>query len=262
MSLKPSVFQGLRPGRSAPPKPPWWIARVPALVLGAIPVAAASCAPDRSPPPCIPSMGEQYGGDESHRVAPACVRNKHDAVIVLGCPSDADGSTSACQEARVGIALAVAAAGYGDAFIVTGGAVHTPVVEAFALRDLLLARGIPDERIEVEPKAEHTDENLYFSSRIMQSRGWSTALVVSEEPGHLVGSAVCDSNCCVALGRLTLFDFPLPSGARETTKIGHYELYPRASEVSPSECEVVQSKFMCLFLPERRACKANFRLAE
>ena len=55
-------------------------------------------------------MTEQYGGEEPPATfsagiaAPACVRTKHDAIIVLGCPNDADGKPSACQTARADLA--------------------------------------------------------------------------------------------------------------------------------------------------------------
>lgn len=207
----------------------------------------------------IPSMIEQYGGDAPPATfgpgvaAPSCLRTAHDAVIVLGCPTEPDGRASACQIARADIALAASRAGLGDRFIVTGGAVATPFVEAETLRTLLRERGVPDDRIVVEPKAEHTDENLYFSSRIMQERGWKTALVVSEDPRHLVMVATCDANCCVELGRLTIFDF-------DDRKLGHYVLYPDASRVTEEECAAIRPKLMCLAEGDRRACARRFML--
>jgi hypothetical protein len=218
----------------------------------------------------IPPMTEQYGGEESPATfspgiaAPACVKTKHDAIIVLGCPNDADGKPSACQTARADLTMKVVAAGLGDEIITTGGAVHNAWVEAETLRDLLVARGIAKERITVEPKAEHTDENIYFSTRIMQARGFGSAVVVTEDPRHLVMTAVCDSNCCVKLGRLSVFDFALESGERNAsgaaTKLGHYELHPRAPAVTNEECDAIKPKLMCLPLGGRRACADRFAL--
>jgi hypothetical protein len=208
----------------------------------------------------IPPMTAQYGGDESPATftpgtpAPSCVRTKHDAIIVLGCPNDADGKPSACQTARADLAMKIVSAGLGDEIITTGGAVQNQWIEAETLRDLLVARGIARERIIVEPKAEHTDENLYFSTRIMEARGFANAIVVTEEPRHLVMTAVCDSNCCVKLGRLTVFDFVLENTSGAATKLGHYELHPRAPAVTNEECETIKPKLMCLPLGGRRAC--------
>jgi hypothetical protein len=214
-------------------------------------------------------MTEQYGGDETPATftpgiaAPACVMAKHDAIIVLGCPNDADGKPSACQTARADLTMKVVTAGLGDEIITTGGAVQNAWIEAETLRDLLVARGIAPERISVEPKAEHTDENLYFSSRIMEARGFANAIVVTEDPRHLVMTAICDSNCCVKLGRLTVFDFAIERDGNTTgaaTKLGHYELHPRAPAVTNEECETIKPKLMCLPLGGRRACADRFTL--
>jgi hypothetical protein len=98
----------------------------------------------------------------------------------------------------------------------------------------------------------------------MQSKGWTTAIVVSDSPSHLVLTATCDSNCCVDLGRLTVFDFSLPDGdgGTFTQKLGHYELYPGAPAVTSDECAQIEqpSKLMCIALPSRLACASNFML--
>lgn len=248
-----------------------WPRVLPALAA----IALVACSESRSEPPAgdacaIPPMTQQYGGDEPPATfapgvpAPACVTTKHDAIIVLGCPNEADGGASACQTARADLAVRAMRSGLGDDFVTTGGHVHNAWVEAETLRDLLVARGVARERITLEPKAEHTDENLYFSSRIMQARGWSTALVVSEDPRHLVMTAVCDANCCVRLGRLTIFDFVLAGLDGTTTgaatKLGHYELRPPAPAVTDEECETIRPKLMCLTLASRRACEGRVTL--
>lgn len=194
--------------------------------------------------------------------APSCVTEPHDAIIVLGCPSNADGSASTCQLARAGIALRLRATGYADRFIVSGAAVHNAWVEAEALRDLLLAGGVPAERVHLEPQARHTDENLYYATQIMLGQGWRSALVVSDDPGHLMMTAVCDSNCCVDLGRLTLFALPVTGGLSPTDNVGHYVLIPPAAPIAPAECATIEGplKFMCTNLGTRKACKANFQL--
>lgn len=246
------------------------MARLGSLAL----IALVSCESEPSPTSdacSIPMMTTQYGGEDPPATfgpgvaAPACVQTKHDAIIVLGCPNENDGRASACQIARADLAVKVIAAGLGDEVITTGGAVQNAFVEAETLRDLLVARGIAKERITVEPKAEHTDENLYFSTRIMQARGLRDAIVVTEDPRHLVMTAVCDANCCVKLGRLTAFDFVLDGDGNATgavVKLGHYELHPSAPAVTNEECETITPKLMCLNLRDRRACADRFVLSE
>ena len=57
------------------------------------------------------------------------------------------------------------------------------------MRDLLIDRGVDAGDIIVEENAEHTDENIYFSSLIMQDQGWRSAIVVSEERGQI---SICE----------------------------------------------------------------------
>jgi hypothetical protein len=185
--------------------------------------------------------------------------------MVLGCPSRDDGQPSDCQKKRADIAVGLQRLGYGDRFIVTGGAVANAHVEADALRALLLARGVPDDRIVREPLAMHTDENLYYSTRIMEAEGLVTAWVVSEDPGHLVMTAVCDANCCVQLGRMTVFELGVPlssGGSPEPQKVGHYVRTPPATLASTTECDHVKQplKFMCTNLSSRRACAGRLML--
>lgn len=227
----------------------------PPLPAGASPVAFCETA----------SMVSAYPGDfpnqpnDPQPLASACIAAAHDVIIVLGCPNEDTGAPSACQMARADIAVSLAAAGYGQFFITTGGAVHNGWVEADTLRDLLIMRGIAADQIETEPLAEHTDENIYFSTRIMEQRDFVSAVVVSDQPGHLTLTAVCDSNCCVNLGRLTVVDFPVKNG-RVTA--GHYVRFPWAPAISAEECTHIETptKFMCTNLDTRRACKSHFML--
>lgn len=248
-----------------------------AFFLVALLTACAEDSPPPAGPPPLPagaspvafcetiSMIDAYPGDYPNQpngpqpLASACIAAAHDVIIVLGCPNDDTGAPSACQIARADIAASLAAAGYGDFFITTGGAVHNEWVEADTLRDLLVDRGISADKIATEPQAEHTDENIYFSTRIMEQRNLVSALVVSDQPGHLTLTGLCDSNCCVDLGRLSVLDFPI-QGGRVTA--GHYVRYPWATKVTAEECAHIEkpTKFMCTNLETRRACKDDFKL--
>lgn len=204
------------------------------------------------PPPFPPSpFGEWPHAD-------ACLSQKHDAILVLGCPSKDDGSPSSCQERRAEMADFLYEAGLADHLIVSGAAVHTPHVEADALAVLLLGRGIPEAAILKEPLARHTDENLYYGTRLMQERGWTSAIVVSDEPGHLVYTALCDANCCVELGRLTLWSFDVGRNGR--VNAGHYALSPPGPGVTEVECDHLSDLLLCSNLDDRLACRDDFQL--
>ncbi len=212
----------------------------------------------------MPTMKDDYPGPfppfpyGTWPYAEGCIANPHDVIIVLGCPSESNGSPSKCQIDRARITEELYEAGWATHFIVTGAAVHNGHVEADALYALLVERGIPAASIFKEPLARHTDENLYYSTRIMQEHGWTSALVVSEDPGHLMMTALCDSNCCVDLGRLSLYEWEVLPDLY--VKAGHYALIPPGTANSAAECTHISGMFMCINLGDRDACKSDFQL--
>ncbi len=192
--------------------------------------------------------------------ADACVAAPHDVIIVLGCPNNSDGRPSTCQQTRADLALSFAKARYADWFITSGAAVQNQYVEGDTLKKLLVAGGIAADHVLVDARANHTDENLYYSSKIMEAHGFAAAIVISDTPGHFVFTALCDSNCCVDLGRLTVLNF---SVAGKTIAAGHYVRYPFATTVSSQECSTIQAplKAMCINLSSRLSCAGSFKLA-
>jgi len=184
-----------------------------------------------------------------------CVGRPHDVVIVLGCPSEGDGSASSCQTKRAEMADQLFEAGWATHFITTGGAVHNQWNESEALKALLIGRGIPADAIIEEPLAQHTDENIYYSTRIMQAHDWRSAIVVSEDPGHLMFTGLCDADCCVALGRMTLWAFPVDD--TNVVKAGHYAL---DQITTPAECTHLSGIALCTNQDQRKACKDDFQL--
>lgn len=193
--------------------------------------------------------------------ASACVDAPHDVLIVLGCPNNSDGSPANCQIARANLAVSFFNAGYASHIITTGAAVQNANVEAVTLKQLLVDRGIPATAILTEQRAAHTDENLYFSTRIMESNAWQSAIVISDDAGQLLFSATCDSNCCVSLGRLTALGFTV---AGNVIKAAHYARYPWAQAVVESECAQIQMplKLMCSNLASRLACAGNVQVGD
>ena len=102
------------------------------------------------------------------------------AAIVPGCPSEDDGRLSFCQWRRVLWARQVWASGLADTLIVSGNAVYNRYVEAEALRAGLVALGVPPDRILLEPRALHTDENIAYALRIAKAHGFEHLAVASD----------------------------------------------------------------------------------
>jgi hypothetical protein len=237
-------------------------------------LAAAPSPPDLGPPDLtinpvalcpVEPMDQLYSGPlppNPFGALPAagpCIAAPHDVIILLGCPNNADGTPATCQTTRADDAVKFMQAGYGDQFITSGAAVHNQYVEADTLKQLLIDRGVPATSIVAETRAQHTDENIYYSTRIMESRGWTNAIVISDTPGQLIYEATCDSNCCVDLGRLTVLDFDVGGS---TVAEAHYVRYPWAAPMGTAECAQIEMplKAMCVNLPMRQSCAANFQL--
>jgi hypothetical protein len=106
-----------------------------------------------------------------------------DAVVVPGCPTEADGSLSRCQMARAVWAARMWERGWAKNFITSGSAVYTPFVEAEALAVALVSLGVPADRIWLEPNALHTDENMVYSLQIARALGWRRLAVASNAAG-------------------------------------------------------------------------------
>jgi uncharacterized SAM-binding protein YcdF (DUF218 family) len=112
---------------------------------------------------------------------------RFDAVIIPGCPSEDDGSLSLCQMSRAVWAALLWQHGHAGAFIASGAAVHSRYVEAEALAAGMAALGVPADRIWLEPKALHTDENMYYSLQIARALGFHR-LAVASQKGHAAWS--------------------------------------------------------------------------
>lgn len=103
-----------------------------------------------------------------------------DAVIVLGSPPIAPGVPGPAIERRLEHAIAVFRARRATYLVPSGGAVAAPPAEAWIMRTLALAQGIPDARIVVEDRARNTFENALYTGLIMRERGWRRVVLVTD----------------------------------------------------------------------------------
>ena len=121
-----------------------------------------------------------------------------DTLIVLGCPAELDGSPSAEERERVMEAIREFRAGRAGHMILTGGAAHNQFVEAEVMARMAVAAGVPASAVIVEGKAMNTIQNIFYSDRIMQQRGWTSAEVVSS-PSHLPRASLISAALFVCL---------------------------------------------------------------
>jgi uncharacterized SAM-binding protein YcdF (DUF218 family) len=112
-----------------------------------------------------------------------------DTIIVLGVPTNPDGSVSPEEKSRVEEGVREFKAGIAPHIIMTGGPAHNTFVEAHAMKRYAITLGVPDDAIIEEAQAKDTIQNIYFSNEIMQSYDWHSAEVVSS-PSHLPRTAL------------------------------------------------------------------------
>jgi vancomycin permeability regulator SanA len=102
-----------------------------------------------------------------------------DVGLVLGCPANPDGTASPCERCRVKTAVRQFRAGKIRNLIFSGGAAHSPAVEADVMADLAEKRGLPRDHVFREGGALTTWQNLRFSLKIARAHGFHTILFIS-----------------------------------------------------------------------------------
>ena len=90
-----------------------------------------------------------------------------EAVVVLGCPTNPDGSLHPLQQWRVDIARRTITPRVG-VVVFTGRTAATGRTEAAAMAEYGRSIGIPEELIVLEERAESTWENLKFSAPLIE----------------------------------------------------------------------------------------------
>ena len=103
-----------------------------------------------------------------------------EVAIVPGCPADADGAVSKCQWRRARWAAQLFHGGSVQHFVTSGAAVYNPYVEAEGLAAALVTLGVPHDRIIIEDRARHTDQNAAYSRTLIEARGWTRVAVISD----------------------------------------------------------------------------------
>jgi uncharacterized SAM-binding protein YcdF (DUF218 family) len=103
----------------------------------------------------------------------------YDAALILGCPADPDGRPSLCERCRVKSAVRLYRRGRVGKLVFSGGAAHSPDVEADVMGDLAVARGVPAGDVLREGRALTTWQNVRFSQRILKAHQLATVLVIS-----------------------------------------------------------------------------------
>lgn len=106
------------------------------------------------------------------------VPQKADCIIVLGA-AVWDGRPSPALYDRLMGAIRYYHGGYAENIICSGGLGRNAPTEAEVMKNFLVSRGVPENKIYLEQRSHSTEENLRFSHEIMKEKGFRTALVVT-----------------------------------------------------------------------------------
>jgi len=116
-------------------------------------------------------------------------QSQFDTLIVLGVPADDDGNPTPAQLARVNEAVREYERGAAPRMIFTGAAVANRFSEAHVMARVAESQGIPASAISEETQARNTIENACDSLRLMRTRGWQSAEIVTS-PSHAPRAAM------------------------------------------------------------------------
>lgn len=103
----------------------------------------------------------------------------YDVAIVPGYPFDGQ-EWDRLIKARILWAYTLYKNGIIKNIIFSGGAVHTPYVEAAYMRRYAIALGIPESNIFIETQAQHSTENIFYSYEMARSLGFKSIALVTD----------------------------------------------------------------------------------
>lgn len=103
----------------------------------------------------------------------------YDTCIVLGCPTNDDGTLSISQTRRMKKAVHLYQQGTVKTLLLSGGAVKNEYVEATVMAHYALQNGVAEEDIFLEKEAKNTYDNLCFCSHLCKQHSFEHILVVT-----------------------------------------------------------------------------------
>ncbi len=107
---------------------------------------------------------------------------KSSAIVVLGARVNPNGQMSSTQFYRTQRALELYNEGFADYVICCGGqGPDEPRIEAEAMAEYLIGRGVPEDRLLMDKTSTDTSENLLHARALMAEHNLSTAIVVTSD---------------------------------------------------------------------------------
>lgn len=107
-----------------------------------------------------------------------------EAIVVLGARVEADGQPGPDLRSRTLHAVSLFQRGLAPAIICTGGYENDRLSAAAVAKKLAVAQGVPPDKVLLADGSMTTGEDASSAGRLMNARGWQTAILVSH-PLHL-----------------------------------------------------------------------------
>lgn len=153
-----------------------------------------------------------------------------DAIVVLGNrpPVDAEGNVRPELRRRLEKGLALFRAGHAPLLVFTGGPDGRGHVEAEEMRRFALARGVPAERIRIEPRSRDTIENAGFTVALLCGADPTCVpeLIVVSAPFHLRRARRL-FECAGARVQLAAAELPAEDPDAYARRFAFYERFAR-----------------------------------
>lgn len=106
--------------------------------------------------------------------------NPYDVIVVLGAKPSPDGKGMPAMDRRVRHGVRLFHEGAANFLLMSGGRNGHSTPEAVLMRALAVEEGVPEGSIALESVSTRTLENAFFSKAVMEERGWTRALVVTD----------------------------------------------------------------------------------
>ncbi len=133
----------------------------------------------------------------------------YDVIIVPGIPYDSS-KENILLKVRIFWAKNLFDKGIARNIIFSGGAVHTPWVEGKVMKIMADSLGIPTSNTFAEDKAEHGNENIYYSYSLAQKLGFKKiALATDQYQNSFLTSFIEKRTPDVALLPVSVDSFPV-----------------------------------------------------
>jgi len=110
----------------------------------------------------------------------AAIKDPYDIIVVPGVPFE-DSTWSRVMKGRVYWSKYLYDIGVAKNIIYSGSAVYTPYIEADIMALYAEKLGIPREHIYMEPHAEHSTENIYYSYKMARMLGFERVALATDQ---------------------------------------------------------------------------------